>query len=153
MYQGLIASTIFLVFFIFIMIVYNKKSTEKSNKKQERVLSKNQKFISTFVFFESAFGILLTVLLSTFLAGNFVVTIWLMLIGMVYMILGSYSKQILQSYGKWFMILGLSFGILNYIYLLQTNDFETMSNIGSWFGFFTLGVSQVFLGFKLKKEI
>ncbi|MCV6608372.1 MAG: hypothetical protein OIF32_09175, partial [Campylobacterales bacterium] len=63
------------------------------------------------------------------------------------------SKQILQSYGKWFMILGLSFGILNYIYLLQTNDFETMSNIGSWFGFFTLGVSQVFLGFKLKKEI
>ncbi|MCP4970444.1 MAG: hypothetical protein GY932_07625 [Arcobacter sp.] len=147
-------STIFMVSFLGFAFFMSYLYTKKKNKKLERRFSKYQRMLKYLSFSCISLGILLSIILAKELY-IFIGLVWVVLIGIVFMISGFFTKHILTQYG----IFLLSSGILAILLIILTLDTLTQNfsslqiyYFGALFASITLGLGEIILGIKFLKE-
>lgn len=149
---GLIAY-IYMFTLIFIGLYLSKKHTDEINREKERILSKHQEIVG-FVFLSNVLlGGFLTTVLAINLQGNYIISVWFVLMGVFDFLLGSFSKDEVKKFGIFFVILGLVFGVV-LLFILNGADREfsgLISNISNFLGGIIFGLANIVLGKKLLK--
>ncbi len=152
--DSIVTSSAFMTVFLLFGTFMSYKLIKQKNEKKDRKFSKYQKMLRYLSTSSIALGFLLSILLS-FKYSVFIPLIWMILIGMIFIVDGFFSKQILTKYGLFLagagfvvaliLLLGVLFSVINVssFYLYYSCAF---------FASLSLGLGMIILGRKFQKE-